>query len=35
MGPTTPPKDLIRRADMDMYYVKDQKKGPLGRFAAE
>ncbi len=35
MGPTTPPKDLIRRADMAMYYGKGQKKGPLGRFAAE
>ncbi len=34
-GPDDAPKDLIRRADMAMYYVKRQKKGPLGRVAAE
>ena len=34
-GPDDAPKDLVRRADMAMYYVKRQKKGPLGRFAAE
>lgn len=34
-GPDDTPKDLIRRADMAMYYVKRQKNGPLGRIAAE
>ncbi len=34
-GPDDTQKDLIRRADMAMYYVKRQKKGPLGRVAAE
>lgn len=34
-GPDDTPKELIRRADMAMYYVKRQKKGPLGRIAAE
>lgn len=34
-GPDDAPMDLIRRADMAMYYVKRQKKGPLGRMAAE
>lgn len=34
-GPDDTPKELIRRADMAMYYAKRQKKGPLGRIAAE
>jgi diguanylate cyclase (GGDEF)-like protein len=34
-GPDGAPKDLIRHADMAMYYVKRQKKGPFGRMAAE
>ena len=34
-GPDDTPTELIRRADMAMYYVKRQKKGSLGRIAAE
>lgn len=34
-GPDDVPEDLIRRADMAMYYVKRRKKGSLGRLAAE
>lgn len=34
-GPDDVPDDLIRRADMAMYYVKRLKKGSLGRIAAE
>jgi diguanylate cyclase (GGDEF)-like protein len=34
-GPEDAPEELIRRADMAMYYVKRRKKGSLGRLAAE
>lgn len=34
-GPEDVPEELIRRADMAMYYVKRSKKGTLGRLAAE
>lgn len=34
-GPDDTPTELIRRADMAMYYVKRQKKGSFGRIAAE
>ncbi len=34
-GPDDTPDELIRRADMAMYYVKRSKKGSLGRLAAE
>jgi diguanylate cyclase (GGDEF)-like protein len=34
-GPDDTPEELIRRADMAMYYVKRRKKGSLGRVAAE
>lgn len=34
-GPDDTPNELIRRADMAMYYVKRHKKGSLGRIAAE
>jgi diguanylate cyclase (GGDEF)-like protein len=34
-GPDDTLKELIRRADMAMYYVKRLKKGSLGRIAAE
>ena len=34
-GPDDTPDELVRRADMAMYYVKRNKKGSLGRIAAE
>jgi diguanylate cyclase (GGDEF)-like protein len=34
-GPDDTAEELIRRADMSMYYVKRKKKGPLGDIAAE
>jgi diguanylate cyclase (GGDEF)-like protein len=34
-GPNDLADELIRRADMAMYYVKRNQKGSLGRFAAE
>ena len=34
-GPNDTPEDLVRRADMAMYYVKRRKKGPMMRDAAE
>jgi diguanylate cyclase (GGDEF)-like protein len=34
-GPDDTPEELIRRADMAMYFVKRRKKGSLGRIAAE
>lgn len=34
-GPDDSPEELLRRADMAMYYVKRRKKGSLGRIAAE
>jgi diguanylate cyclase (GGDEF)-like protein len=34
-GPDDTAEDLIRRADMAMYYVKRRKKGPLNELAAE
>ena len=34
-GPDDKHDELVRRADMAMYYVKRRKKGPLGREAAE
>ena len=34
-GPDDTPEEMIRRADMAMYYVKRRKNGSLGRIAAE
>ncbi|MGB0631356.1 MAG: GGDEF domain-containing protein [Alphaproteobacteria bacterium] len=34
-GPNDTPEELVRRADMAMYYVKRRKKGPMIRDAAE
>lgn len=34
-GPNDTPEELVRRADMAMYYVKRSKKGPMVRDAAE
>lgn len=34
-GPEDTRDELVRRADMAMYYVKRSKKGPMGRAAAE
>ena len=34
-GPDDTAEELIRRADMAMYFVKRRKKGSLGRIAAE
>lgn len=34
-GPDDTPEELLRRADMAMYYAKLSKKGSLGRIAAE
>ena len=33
-GPDDTAEELVRRADMSMYYVKRTKKGPLGDIAA-